>query len=68
MRITNNGIIEHKCKAYRGKIKDVSFRPSDNTIRCRACNDVLTKEEIDPKIFEQIRIQKGDKLNRNYGG
>jgi len=62
MRIEkSDGTIEHKCKNYRGKIKDVSYRQSDNSIRCRACNQKLALDEVDPKILEKLV----PKLNKN---
>lgn len=54
MRIEKpDGTIEHKCKIYRGKIKDVSIRRKN--ILCRACGKKLSEEEVDPKILKEIK-------------
>jgi len=45
----------HKCYSYLGKpyIKDVSVR--NGFILCRACEQVLKDEEVEPSILKKIR-------------
>lgn len=62
MRIKNNGKIEHKCKAYRGKIKDVSIR--FDKVMCRACGQELSEEEIDPEILAEIKPKIDERKRR----
>ena len=69
MRITkSDGTIEHKCRAYRGKIKDVSVRKK--TIYCRACLKPLSEDEVDPEILKKIKEkwENGKQRdNKKYG-
>jgi len=58
----SNGEILHKCRAYRGKIKDVSIR--DDKVYCRACNNVLSEEEIDPEILAEIKPKIDERRQR----
>ncbi len=49
---------EHICKFYQGKIRDVTFRRTDNSIYCRRCGEKLQESEVDPIIFNKIKRKK----------